>query len=302
MAARRRARHIAVMACSLLAVTICTGRSAGQPAQARLQARYESLQAQLRENSFGQPLHLESRAGDGEAQGDVFALLNHPFSAVAAALTGAENWCEILILHVNVKYCRAAASGTTATLTVNLGRRFAQSLEDTQRAEFSYHVRDSTSAYFAVELLAAKGPLGTRDYRIAVEAVPAADGSFLHLAYSYGYGAAARVAIGAYLGARDELVGFSETGRDARGRGELVGGLRGALERNAMRYYLSIDAFLAALDEPRNRQLESRLRHWADASERYARQYPDFDRMEYLSMKRGEYARQRQGGDPTPPQ
>jgi len=71
-----------------------------------------------------------------------------------------------------------------------------------------------------------------------------------------------------------------------------VDGLRGALERNVMRYYLAIDAYLAASASPPQEQLEERLRDWFESTERYALQLHEVDQNEYLEMKRRECALQ----------
>src|SRR3546814_16967541 len=59
---------------------------------------------------------------------------------------------------------------------------------------------------------------------------------------SYGYGVAGRMAMQAYLAtAGSAKVGFTVTGKDGHGQPIHIGGMRGAIERNAMRYYLAID-------------------------------------------------------------
>ena len=70
----------------------------------------------------------------------------------------------------------------------------------------------------------------------------------MHLSYSYGSGVAGRLAMQGYLAtAGADKVGFTVTGRDGSGQPIYIGGVRGAIERNAMRYYLAIDAHLASL-------------------------------------------------------
>jgi len=71
-----------------------------------------------------------------------------------------------------------------------------------------------------------------------------------------------------------------------------IGGVRGALERNVMRYYLAVDAHLASLAVPPEQQLDKRIQTWFDSSERYARQLHEMDRAQYLAMKKDEYERQ----------
>lgn len=139
---------------------------------------------------------------------------------------------------------------------------------------------------------APEGPYDTRDYRLFAEAVPLPGGrTFLHLGYGMGYGGASRLAMQLYLGTigRDK-VGFTRVGR--AGQEEFVDGLRGVVERNTMRYYLAIDAYLDSLAVPPGQQLEKRLHAWFDATERYPRQLHEVERDAYLRMKRDEVQRQ----------
>ena len=114
----------------------------------------------------------------------------------------------------------------------------------------------------------------------------------MHLAYSYGYGATGRFAMNAYLSTVGaDKVGFTVTGKDASGQPVFINGVRGAIERNAMRYYLAIDAHLAAMSLPANQRLEKRIVTWFNATERYPRQLREMDRSTYVAMKRNEYER-----------
>jgi len=91
-------------------------------------------------------------------------------------------------------------------------------------------------------------------------------------------------------------VGFTKVGG---GKGEpthLVRGVRGAVERNTMRYYLALEAFLSAVATPAPRRFEKSLERWYTATERYALQLHEIDYDDYITMKRNEYLRQQ-----TPP-
>ena len=46
---------------------------------------------------------------------NVTARMNHPFSAVAATFKRVDNWCDVMILHLNTKYCRATPAGDGQT-------------------------------------------------------------------------------------------------------------------------------------------------------------------------------------------
>lgn len=259
-----------------------------------LRARHAALLPHLANNQFQRPLYLESSQTDSQLQGDIYAELEQPFSQAGPALQGGEQWCEILILHLNVKACRAATAGTNTTLSVHVGRKFDQPLADAYPFAFGYRVQASQPDYLRVGLAAAQGPLGTSDYRIVLEVLALDERrSFLHLSYAYRYGVAASLAMQGYLatGGRDK-VGFSIVGQTDGGQPLYLGDMRGVVERNTMRYYLAVDAYLGALALPVAARLEQRLNAWHSGVERYPRQLHELDRAAYLAMKHAEIRRQ----------
>jgi hypothetical protein len=255
------------------------------------------LQHKLSHNQFQKPLYLDSSETPGGVRGDIYALADYPFATVGAALNGPGNWCDILSLHLNIKYCRASTTAQGDALNVRIGRKYDQPLDDAYRVVFAHSVAARTPTYLQVRLNADEGPLSTRNYRIALAAIPSENGqTFIHLSYSYTYGLAGRLAMQAYLGTsgRDK-VGFTIAGTQPDGQPRHIGGLRGVVERNTMRYFLAIEAFLGALSEPQQGQFEKRLHDWFAASERYPRQLHEVEQDAYLDMKRREYRRQQAG-------
>jgi hypothetical protein len=89
-----------------------------------------------------------------------------------------------------------------------------------------------------------------------------------------------------------QKVGFTVVGHDSQNKPVYVGGMRGIIERNAVRYFLAIDAHLASLTVPPERRLDKRLQTWFNSTEQYARQLHEMEWPQYASMKRGEYERQ----------
>ena len=117
--------------------------------------------------------------------------------------------------------------------------------------------------------------------------------TFLHLGYSYGYGIPGRIALQTYLAtAGSGKVGFSQVAGAAGGAPQLVGGLRGLVERNTMRYYLAIDAFMESAQAGSMTGFERRLQNWFTATEQYPRQLHEMDWLTYRQMKVAEQARQ----------
>lgn len=263
-------------------------------ASAALQAKYAELAGRLDNSAFGKPLYLESTQASGELNANVYALLAHPFRVVQSELNQPARWCDILILHPNTKYCRADSAGAQTLLNVNIGRKSDQPIEQSYRVDFVYRIKKESTEYLAVVLHADKGPVGTRDYHLLLEAVALRNGqTFLHLGYSYAYGTAARLAMLAYIRtAGSSKVGFTITGRKRDGQPIYVEGLRGVIERNTMRYYLAIEAYLDALSVPPPARFERRLADWYAATERYARQLHEISRSQYLELKRKEVERQ----------
>ena len=281
-----------------LALALALGAASLTSARAQdataLRAQHDGMRELLANSPFQRPLVLTSTQSADDLKGEVFAVVDQPFSIVGVALRDAGSWCDLLILHLNVKYCRATGKAPNEVLKVVVGRKFDQPLDDGYPVAFVYAVPDATPDYLRVQMAAKTGPLSTRDYRLALEAVPLdAKRSFIHMSYSYAYGTAARLAMQAYLvtAGRDKL-GFSATGKSRDGKPVYVDGVRGVVERNTMRYYLAIESYLGALSLPAGERQERRLQDWFAATERHPLQLHEVERDEYLTMKRHELQRQ----------
>jgi hypothetical protein len=245
---------------------------------ASLQARYGELKDELRNNNYGRPMHIDSAEGSNSLQGDVYAVLNHPFEKVKDALQDPNGWCDIMLLPFNTKACQANGN----RLSVRIGRKWNSPVDQAYRIDFGFNAVTASSNYLETRLNAAQGPVGTRDYRINVEAVPIDGGrTFMHMSYAYGYGGAGKFAMQAYM----STAGASKEGFTSNG-------VRGAIERNAMRYYLAIDAYLDTIDVPVAQRVDRRIEKWFASTERYPKQLREMDRGTYVQMKRQDYDRQ----------
>ena len=294
----RRIRIRALLIAVLLLCGLCfTGQAPAAEDAAALHRKYTALKPQLGSNQFKRQLYLDSTESFSSIKGDIYAVIDYPFADVNSALNhpvqGPANWCDAMMLHPNTKYCNASVGNNKKILSVKIGKKTRQSLARTYSMEFDYNQEAAGPEYFRVVLGAGSGPLGTSDYRIVLEAV-ALDGrqTFIHLVYSCGYGIAARMAMKIYLATiGSSKVGFTSAGSHADGQPDYIGGLRGVIERNTMRYYLAIDAYLSALYLPAEKRLEKRLSNWFNATEQYARQLHEQERQEYMQIKYNEYRR-----------
>lgn len=252
-------------------------QSAPAAAAAALHARLAQLRPALERNDFGRPLHIDSSEAGSAQSGLVHALVSQPFATVSEGLSEAANWCAVLTLPFNVLACEARGD----LLTVHIGRTPQTPLKDATRIALKFAVVSRAPDFMEVQLTAPTGPAGTRDYRIAFAATPADKGrTFVRMQYGYSHGMLSRLALQTYLATSGaEKVGFS------RADGELVGGVRGVTERNTMRYFLAIEAYLDSLAAAPDERLRVRLERWFDATERYPRQLHEMTRDEYLALK-----------------
>lgn len=284
-------RRLLLLICA--AGVACTAM-ANPDSAVTLRAKYASLDKQLQQNQFKQPLVLDSTETPKGLRGDIYAIVKYPFGTVSAGLNNPDHWCDVLLLHINTKYCHAMLRPSGTTLRINIGKKTPEELADVARVELVYSVPAVTPEYLQIMLNAEDGPLGTSDYLILLEAVALPDAkTFLHLTYSYSMNFVGQLAMQTYLlTIGHDKVGFTVIGKLADGRPIYIGGVRGLVERNTMRYYLAIDTFLESASAAPAAQFEKRLQGWFTAVERYPRQLHEMDRGAYLEMKRAEYLRQ----------
>ena len=269
-----------LLAAALLLVCL-PARAADPTSAATLRERHAELAPRLDQSPFQRPLTLDSSESSSQLQGSIDAVVFQPFALMREQLQRPAAWCEILMLHLNTKQCIANGNA----LGVHIGRKHDQPLSEAYRVAFTLKLDAVSADYLDVRLGAETGPFSTRDYRIQLQAIPLGGGSktFLHLRYAYGYGFAAKLAMQGYLATLGAgKVGFTKTGSSH------IGGLRGAIERNTMRYYLAIDTYLAS---PGAQQRTQRLERWFAATEQYAKQLHEVERADYLTMKHNEFRR-----------
>jgi hypothetical protein len=285
-----------------LALAFSAGRSDAAPAEAHsatsLRALHDSMAQALQHTDFERPLVLRSAEADSGLQGEVYAELDYPFEVMAKALVNPVSWCALMLVHLNNRQCSLARDNEGPVLQLSVVRKYDQAPEQAMHLALEFRVLQASADFLEVELRSAQGPMGTSNYRIVLQAtaLPAAR-SFSHFAYSYDSNALARMATQVFLSTFGSgKVGFTVIGRTPDGAAEYIAGTRGLMERNAMRYFLAIDAYLSALSVAPAEQFEKRLDHWFSATEHYPRQLHDLDRGSYLELKRADQLRERAAG------
>lgn len=285
----------AIAALAVTSLFLCTARADQPPPHdgASLLAKYAAIAPKLQKNQFSAPIFLESTESKGTQEVDMYGVFDYPFQAVRAALESPQAWCDITSLHINVKACTAQRAEDHWLLTIYSGRKHYQPPSEAYPLKLDYRVAARQPGYLDITLNADHGPLRTRNHRIRLEAAPLDAGhTFLHFSYAYTHGAVANMAIKTYFAtiARDKL-GFSLVPAEAGSR-VFVGGVRGAIERNTVRYYFALETYMDTLKFPESQRFEQRLARWYDLTSRYPRQLKELEKPEYLANKRREHANQ----------
>jgi hypothetical protein len=255
---------------------------------------YHRNMAKLKTNSFSLPLFLESFERDDKVHVDVYGIFDYPFSSIVNMLKVPANWCDIVSLHPNVKACTYRELPGAWLLTFYIGRKVYQPPEDTRQVIYHYRNVDQQQGYLDIILSADAGPFGTKDHRMRFEALPLDGGrTFVHVSYAYRDSVALRLAEKAYFATLGwGKVGFTVTGTDRNGKPVYIGGPRGAIERNSVRYYFAIQSLMNTLRYPEKSRFSMRISEWYDLTTRYRKQFFDLDKKDYLTFKTKEHMNQ----------
>lgn len=258
-----------------------------QRGEVMLHDTYRVHLAALGKSGFGLPVLVESLERDDRAHVDVYGIFNYPFDSVADALKVPAHWCDIVSISPNVKACTHREQGGDRLLTMYVGRRTYKTPEDSRQVVSRFRIAEQRDGYLDIMLTADSGPYGTRNYRMRFKAVPVAGGrTFVHVSFAYSESAALRMAEKAYFATlgRDK-VGFTVTGTDENGKPVHVGGRRGAIERNTVRYYFAIQSFLKMLRLPAEQRFTRSIGEWYDLTARYRNLDFGMDKKDYLTIK-----------------
>ena len=255
---------------------------------------YQKNMRKMEGSGFGLPLLVESYERKDRVHVDVYGIFDSPFSGIADALKIPANWCDIVSLHPNVKACTYQEQPGIGHLTFYVGSKGYQAPEDAHQVIYNYRNIEQRNDYMDVILTADEGPFGTEDHRMRFEALAVkGGGTFVHVSYEYSDSLALRLAGKAYFATLGHSkAGFTVTGTDESGNQTFIGGPRGAIERNAVRYYFAIQSFMNTQRYPKESRFNVRISEWFDLTTRYKRQLFDLDKKDYLTFKTSEHKNQ----------
>jgi hypothetical protein len=255
---------------------------------------YTNNRAKLSNSSFGVPLFLNSFEQSSRVNVDVYGVFDFSFNSVVTALKVPSSWCDIVSLHPNVKACTYSKEPDSGQLTFYIGKKVYQPPEEARPVQYHYRTVVQQRGYLDILLTADTGPFGTKDHTMRFEALPLGGGkAFVHVNYAYNDSVALRLAEKAYFATLGRnKVGFTVTGTDKSGRPVYIGGPRGAIERNAVRYYFAIQTCINTVYSPDKTLFSTRINQWYDLTTLYKKQLLDLSKKEYLESKSKEQKNQ----------
>lgn len=272
------------------------GAATAHPRQKKiiLHDTYLKNKVTLETSSFGLPLFLDSYERDERVHVDVYGIFPHPFNTVSSLLRVPANLCDIVALHPNVKACTWSDQSDAGVLNFYVGKKTYQPPEAARKVLFRNQIVSQQNGYQDIILSADVGPFGTKDHNMRFEAIPLDGGrTFVHVSYEYSDSTALRLAGKAYFATLGRSkVGFTVTGTDDKGQPLYIGGPRGAIERNAVRYYFAIQAFMNSVRYPETNMFSMRISQWYDLTTRFPKQLSDLARADYLASKTTEHTNQ----------
>ncbi len=258
----------------------------------RSEAGQREILERINESPFPESIVLQSEEASDAIHGDLHGIVDAPFESLAAYLETTTHWCAILFLHLNVKSCVQEGDGGEGMLDVYMGRRHYEKPEDADHVRFRFEVVEQDAGLIAVDMRSEEEARGTQEIRIQVQAAALdEERSLVHMRYSVGIGRVGRTLLRVYLGtAGRDRVGFTVVRTDRAGDPVYVRAIRGMVERNTVRFYLALQAFV---EYPEAEQLEQRFERWFELTDQHPEQLREVDRESYLDNKRREYENQR---------
>jgi hypothetical protein len=266
-----------------LAMSVAAAQEAPSGAAA-LHAQFRSIDA--RPGLGGLPLHVRVEEDKDLVRGEFHVSIPRSFTDVAALLRRGGEWCEIASLHLNIKACTHESSGELTRLTFYAGTKHYQPPHLSRAYVYDLRVESQAAGYIALILTPDAERQATGAYPMIVEAIAVGGNrTFLRLHYRQRLATLMRLAADGYFATFGRSkIGFSVAGTDREGKPVYARDLPGAIERNAVRYYLALQAYLESLDGAPGGRAEQRMNRWFDLTERYP-QLRELDKAVYLDNK-----------------
>jgi len=210
----------------------------------------------------------------------------------AERLSQPSEWCEFIPLHLNIKACGHIKSNDQQIVQFYAGVKDYVTPDNAHLLQLSFNTTN-VDGVFSAELYAADGPLDSTNIRFGLRAIDSEgeDGSGVYFEFELSSepgltNSLARIYLATI--ARKKK-GFSVKGKTWSGKPKYVGGQRGAIERNLVRYLLALETYFdtAVLNSDSSPDEIYRLRigRWYDQTDQYKEQLFELARSVYISNK-----------------
>lgn len=266
---------------------------AGPDHSSRFLIRYQQFSNDIRPINRTLPLRIHSEEHERRLHVDVYGIVSQPYERVANALTYPKAMCDFLILNLNVKACTYEPAGRYTLMTFYVAGKKYTPLYRSMEIEpyFEQHIK--SNHYMRVVLASRKRRWGAKDYSVLIEAAPYRKSTLVRFSSNYTASRLNTAATATYLKTlARKKVGFSIVGQDEHGKPQYVRGMQAVVERNAVRSYLALQAYLETTAVLPGNQFDARLKRWFELTELYSRQLHELSWEDYLRNKRKEHKNQ----------
>ena len=237
------------------------------------------------------PFYLHAEVVKRRQIGEAALYFEQPFKEISRSLSKLGNWCEVLLLHLNTKACTHSRRERDKTLTIYLGRKFYQDPDDAFVMTYDFET-EKDKDYFSALITAEDGPLGTSDYRIHFEVALIDGRTFGRIQVSQKHSWLSSKAAKLYVATKGrKKQGISVVDHDDKGNPIYSSGEQAIAERNLLRYYFAITAYIHSQNGARSDRFKDSLQYWYDQTEQYQQLY-EVDRDQYINDKYREYKNQ----------
>ena len=115
---------------------------------------YHQIKKKLEKSSLTIPFYLESSVSNNASRVDIYGTIKYPFDIVENELQLPTNWCDIVLLHSDVRACTYKKVNDTWLLTLYNVKKFQDPLKDAYPMNFEYRVIAQQPGFFALSLAA----------------------------------------------------------------------------------------------------------------------------------------------------
>lgn len=231
------------------------------------------------------PIQVESEASDESSRVAISAVIPVSFAELSDFYRDDQRWCRGFFANVYVKACYKKPQQVRLFYDNN---DEYHALDDAFRFDYKVENQSLDASHLLISLISKDGPLGTHDYLLQLEAEPYAESkSIIRLVYKNSYGFVARSALYIYL----KTLGSDKIGFSHDADGKPIQGIRGILERNAMRYVLSLSAYF--MNRQPGKPLQTTLKNWHDYASLFQKQLQEIPWADYRQLKLQEFKDQK---------